>query len=222
MNDRKLILGYPRSGNNWIKYCINNITGSGVEYSHGNHERFWKTNAISKDFKLIFIIRNYKESLTRHRYNNKDCLNRKPHDNEKRMMDDLMGITPLDRGFVDQLDYIAILKFYEEYNEKRKIKIHFEDMIMNPEKEIRNLMDLLEYKNEGKINDFVKNIERHKIESIRLYDTKIQKTVTRGKVDQLIHHSRKLRKEFRLQMDNHLETNFSELFKKHLLRYKEN
>ena len=56
------ILSYPRSGSNFLYYSLS-VIGIYLGKTHGQNKEFWLDKESDK--KLVFMIRNYKESIPR-------------------------------------------------------------------------------------------------------------------------------------------------------------
>lgn len=217
-----ILLGYPRSGSNWISYIIENTTsllvaGSKsdrmyhnkinsenclVTLAHGNTRSFW--NNYNKNDKLIMMVRNYKE-----------CIVRRSGPNYKAIIDQLKGISPIERKSDINLDYIANIKLFNKY--KNKIMIYYEDLLDEPGKAINHLYEFLEIKPIISISQFMKHIQLHKKKSISIYGKK--NSFTKGKSK--LFHSYRLNKNTRLSIDEFIKKHHKEIFETYLKRYED-
>lgn len=212
MKKVKTVIGYPRSGNHWLCYCIDQISNCGIHresYAHGNTIKFWNL-LNSKQDNLIFIFRNYKESIVRHLNENVNMSN---------IIEQLSGKTSKEINR-DKTDYIALLKMYDEYPDDKKFLFFFEDLLKNPKKELERFLKFTE-EDLSTVDGFMEKIKYHKQQSLMYYKNNVQTTVTNGELSKLIFHSLVLSKQDRIKIDNHLKENFPNLFEKYLNRYSE-
>lgn len=218
---KPFILSYPRSGSNFICYCLKNIFqfDSGMPKSHGQNKEFWyhytdkKLNKVPYEYHLksplIFIMRNYKESIPRQTddYNfsekyRKAVSNYRTKDNNH------------------HFDYISILEFYDK-REDPKILIYYEDFMTNIDIELKKICDFvadslnIEYKHD-RFNSFIENIDFHKNESLKNYQ-KHSESKTKG--GGLEYHSKKIKLDIRYEIDRYMENEYEYLYNKYLKRY---
>ena len=219
-----LLVSYPRSGNTWIRYCIEYLTkqltiGSlnnpnpiekgigyctdiGVDFSKDiilNKQHFIKDEQINNN-KIIFILRNYKEVIVKQHYQG----------------------TPADftKEFKKRLyrKYMTLLEKYNKWDENKRILIYYEDLINKIKiksilKKILHFLDI-----NINITDFMNNYEYHKRQCVQLYETHIGTSNTKGNKEK--HHSNKL-KEYRHEWDDFLIEKYPDLFMDYLWRYRE-
>ena len=202
-----MIMGYPRSGNHWLRYCMANAIKIPMNYCHGNTKQIWESYSKQKSI-LILIVRNYKESIVRHGCHDFNTIKRQ-----------LLGISPIERG-CNGTDYMAILKMYDEYDDNKKHLVYFEDLILDVEKELYRLAEFFKNDNHN-IKEFMENIKKHVATSLEICKTESQRGITLGDKNKLIYHSNTLSKKLKLDLDSYLEQNHKHLFDKYLTRYKE-
>lgn len=188
-------LGYPRSGNSWLKYIIQHLVLD-CEYE--------KTHRLVKhpqaDEKLLVIVRDYKECIPRHLESFKEqpvtIIN-----NMKRMTETL--------GTQNPLSYIHPLHEYNEFKGS-KLLIYYEDLISNPEKQILRLAKFLGVEKTTTYSNFIKELDRHK--DVSIFDYGPGNSQTGGK--QLDYHKSIFNQEQLFQID--------EIFvNKYIKRYRE-
>ena len=218
-NPRVLFLSYPRSGNTWVRYCLEYLTktetlDTGIYDETETHEETFKGifkrdknirpfiykrhfhNEISdfnvnEDF-LIFLLRNYKECLTRH------------------LLNDLKNKRILTRE-IDS--YIKNIGLYEKWN-KNKLLIYYEDLMTNFDFVFNQIVDFLNL-DKNRYKKLIKNFDYHREKSIQLYAI----SVTKG--DDLDYHSKKLSINFKNKLDAYIIKNAKLIFTKYLVRYQE-
>lgn len=219
------ILSYPRSGNSWVRYIIEWISGG---ISVGD-ENFVCDTSLRKDIKnfnvitndivarkrhslcplddrthgLIFLIRDYHESLVRHA------------EHKSRYDKELNHSISVDKG-----SYIDLLFDFDMWPEDRRCLVYYEDLIENAELEIFRILLFMrmipDYLPE--MTEFFRNIQHHRLQSIDTYTKTTSTSQTSGTMVDF--HKFKLTKQERIEWDHKLQTNFPELYFKYLMRYK--
>lgn len=204
-----MILSYPKSGSNFLNYCIKQLYGKDLWKNHAQSPEFWNNGPWPIEdadwpLNMILILRNYKECILSGA-NKKDFKFIKSH---------LLGErTTLGKKHV--FDYITILKYYDEL-QKDKMLIYYEDLITDPHKELqRVILFLKKYQMKtDKFESFINNISDHRQKSLQGY----RGNITDGNT--LIQHSNGMRSEDRIKTDNYLLEKYPELWNKYLKRYK--
>jgi hypothetical protein len=204
------ILSYPRSGSNFLYYSLS-VIGIYLGKTHGQNKEFWLDTESDK--KLVFMIRNYKESIPRQIDGYKFDDRFKSQISNYRTDND-------DHHF----DYISILDYYDKYTGP-KIIIYYEDFINDTKNELIKVVDFISdgIDNTILVEEFIKNIEFHKKSSSDRYNSMMIigcKSINDNKVD-LLFHSNKITKVVKNKIDRYLYKNYKELFSKYLTRYLE-
>lgn len=225
-----LLLSYPRSGNTWIRYCIEfltkqptygysndssatfdrnpigNFVDIGVDFKLSTVciKRHHATNVLAD--KLIFILRNYKEVILRHRLNNVEDISL-----------DLLKTSCISEDMSH--NYIQLIEFYDKF-EGDKLLIYYEDIISDIREIARSILLFLG-KGEIFLDEFLDNIDVHKKNCIGIYE-KEGETISFTKGETPIFHSNFLKDLDKKLWDSYLSDNFPQLFYKYLYRYKEN
>jgi len=189
-----VMLCYPRSGSHWVRYIIEYLTS----WSTGNRIR---TNPLSK---LVFIIRNYKESVVKHimidHAASKDSFNRIKEGLKS------MYLPPLQVYDECQMDKLFIE--YENLTDDDTLRI-----------ECKRICDFFDVeKSDQIINRFMDNIEQLREQSKILY-RRIGPTETDGKTN--IFHSRVITYEQRKELENICKEYDEKLYDKYLKKYEE-
>lgn len=215
--DKPLLVSYSRSGTNWLRYFIETVTNQStpgqrrvvdgynyyIDRAHAGYER------MNKYKNVIILVRNYKECLIRHHglqnirsnYNN---------------MQDFLNDESLNQPVSW---YIKNIAAFEKFKYK-KLLIYYENLIRNP---IKNFQEIAEFLNVDKseTEDFVKNLDFHKSNSISIITKGGHVSETQGDPLKLKHHSSKLDiNEIRI-IDNHFKSKNNKLYTKYLERYEE-
>ena len=203
-----IILGYPKSGSNFLNYCIEELYGSRLILSHGHHNQ-WLSKHQLADFNLIFMLRNYKECIPRlSKQHHHCCPGRFPQ-----------PIFQCDTRFISHAEeYLELLKHYDEL-EKDKMLVYYEDFILDPVATLEEVVKFLKnfdwFVSEEIKQLFYDNIEMHRKIS---YGTPESRN-SDGKT--LIYHSYKISAVHRINTDNYIKKYYSHLWEKYLKRYEE-
>lgn len=235
--DKIYLLSYPRSGNTWIRYCIefltqhptlsylnniNNLSNLPIGLSAGffvdeSKDFIWKVhNSDEMNFFkeydsekefLIFIVRNPKEVLIR---DAGDLLLQKG-------LEQIMHI-PLRSGYYFS-SYFANLDIYDQWNPANKILIYYEDLILQPEKVLSEILLFLNNESDDKLNSFLKDIERHISIALNVYK---YNGISESQGSDVLYHSRALPLRFRVLIENTMRKIDLEIWNKYLKdRYSE-
>lgn len=213
------LLSYPKSGSNWLSYCIEYLTDIEVvgrdSGKFGIHTVWskarlpdvpYRKDVVIEKFhcldvgkstwenvnydKLIFILRNYKECV----YNFENTFN-------------LLLTEERD------VNYVRILKLFDSFPRK-KIVVYYEDLMTLPKEELKKICTFLNCDNEF-FEEFFCNFHEHKMRSLQLY---------RGpggakSNGELIHHSKDIDTKILQSIDKEFENKYPILFDKYLRRY---
>jgi len=220
------MLAYPRSGNNWVTYCLEEMAsiktiGCSPDYtcpctrrkhrkdiivarSHGHRQHELDTIAAS-NAGLILLLRNYKECIVRH--TGSETL-----DPVRQQMQDAAPVA-------DNTDYIHILRFYDEY-EGPRLLIYYEDLITNPRPELEKLLRFVGSFEDRTLDKFMDDWQKNQARSIKNYSS-ISYSATKGDAKTLRFHSSKFSREELSELDNWVEQEHPGLFDRYLSRYRE-
>ena len=240
-NESCVLLSYPRSGNTWLRYSLECLTkrpsyafkkanvdklsdiklskinkkmsdpiGNTFPEIHTNHALFpiIKLHKIENDFDLSFplilLLRNYKECFSRHFHQKLSST----HDKTKVLIE----------AYEKEKHFFTNLNFFDKYKTNKKLLIHYEDLIENPKKIFQLVLDFLSESNEN-LNDFMKNYNSHKNRSVQFYIKHSGLSMTRGK--DILYHSKKMKLQDRLLLDNFIKKTYPILWEKYLKIYAE-
>ncbi len=227
-NDPKTyLLSYPRSGNTWMRYCIEFLTkrptiwfetefdGITLEniplgYSFDLGTDFsklpiWKVhnpdvllcNLEDTEQMLIVLVRNYKEAIARH-------------------MGGALNVAKINTQ--QNRWYFEALQLYEAWNPKKRLLLYYEDLITNPRKVFTELINFL-HEELSLLDEFMANYDRHKKDSIAYYSFHSSPSVTQG--NHVIAHSLKTSKAERIRIDSFVKARYPIIWEKYLKRYQE-
>ena len=223
-----IIASYPRSGNTWVRYIIEWFSGQptlGINWRKGKPWPMHPTDRpiceridgfkignlpiaekkhfvyhlrIPEDFKkdIVLVVRNYKESITRH---NPQILKNKELLKEQTYL------------------YMEMIRSYNDFFLGRQQIIYYEDLIDNPIETIPDLLMFMDIYDKDSFNKFIDTLQNHKEQSINLYSSEMNPSVTKG--NKSIHHSKKLSYAQNKEWDNFVKQKWPNLFDKYLKRY---
>lgn len=191
---KTLLLSYPRSGNTWMRYCLEYNTQRPTfhrqNYDPRNQPLGWlagfevdctkppieKTHVLKVHDKnvdqLILLVRNPKEAIKRAS---------KIHD--------------LTEHFIKkEALYFENIAIYDSWHPEKRLLIYYEDFITNP---AETLQKVLAFLNEPPIRlaEFLDNYEFHQKKAMEIY----RESHTKAK--DLLYHSRQVKPEVRKQAD---------------------
>ena len=209
------LMGYPRSGNHWIRFCLENLLSSAdalnqesSRYTYWGHNprrlRLYRADQ-EKDY-LIVIVRNYRECMMRH------------HNNRDDRMLDFMRFEDSNLNRMEQLfeanrnGYILTLKCYEAWNPKNRFMVYYEDLINDPETNLKSLMRFLG-QDEALVDAFMIDFEAKRDESYKRYIN------PQSRYSNLIYHTSLMREENILECDEFMRTKYPDYWEKYLSRF---
>lgn len=217
------LLSYPRSGNTFVRYCVEYISKRpsvdhpsigkkfpelGVDLSapvimFKSHR--WKPDNMGLEGAdgLIALVRDYKECIPRHYKENpkhkKDLFNM--FVSEVKGIDNETGA-----------DYISVLQAYDQRIGPKHF-IYYEDLILKPRQTIIKLAEFIGFKNDH-LEDLLNNYDKHQKFGIKAYHAKSHSL---GK--DIKFHQKQLDKNILNKMTAHLKKVHPDLFQKYLTRY---
>ncbi len=218
------LLSYPRSGNSWVRYIIESITG-GVTIGDDN---FVCDTSIRKDIKGFRIEDNHVAAIKRHRMKLADdpsfglvlilrdyheCMVRYAEHKNRYNKELAHSVV------VDPASYMDLLFDFDNWDEDRRHLIYYEDLVENPELEIFRLLIFMRLVPDRlqQMDEFFTNIQNHHEKSVNSYSKTTSKSQTGGRVIDC--HKFKLTPEERLEWDKQLRATFPEIYFKYLTRY---
>jgi len=221
----EFLLTFPRSGTNLISCYLQALTGKPIHWIKQNDRRtsdnrihvpinysklvLWRDHGKhdllifnKNQNKLLFVLRNYKECISRH-------------------MASKEAITPeqLELAFLMKSDlvlqYINNIKMYDNWDPENRLLINYEDLISNPVSEMRKVLEF-----------FDEPVRSHRLNSeflaaaskraLRSYQAQ-HGSHSKGK--DTLYHSKKLPNEVLLSVDSEIEASWPDLWEKYLMRY---
>jgi len=206
---KSVLLSFPRSGRNWLMYCINYLGGEDnpkdeailnniIDWEHNNNKK-----RIDRYDKLILLVRNYKECIPRHYH---------PFIQITPVITTYLKSNPVMAG--KRLnEYIENLQTYNEFS-KEKIIVYYEDLITDTKGTIDKVFKFLELKDTNRLEMFYNDIESHKQRSIELHENEC---FSEGK--DLLYHSKQFTTEELKEFDTFMKGSNKDIFNSRLIRY---
>jgi len=222
-----VLLSYPRSGNTWLRYCIEFLSKRptaipGSKQQGGNPvsevikgmgvnlkatpicSKSHNIGDISERHKLIVIVRDYKEAIVRHYKNISN--------NHKELKKVFLRET--EGSIRTGVDYTKILEFYDAHTGDKTL-VYYEDLITKPKKSILQVIDFLEVDHKY-MNEFFNKYNFHKNQGIKSYHGG---SFTHGDSNRLREHQNALPQEMLVFMTDAMKNRHPEIFNKYLKRY---
>jgi hypothetical protein len=147
--------------------------------------------------KLMFILRNPKETIARVEYSNFDTL-----------------LEATCRIYYPHHFYFENLALFDSWPAERRHLVYYEDLITKPRETLAAILAFLQ-EPDTRLDQFMDEYEEHKNRSLSLYSG----ATSRGS-DPLF-HSKKLSAQYRKQVDTWIADAYPELWEKYLQRYHE-
>jgi hypothetical protein len=224
-----ILLSYPRCGNTWMRYCIEQLSGRRAISIYGDE---WngllgrinqsikpiliKCHLYSAAFEAIYpssscpmilLLRNYKECIIRH-YLKREIT----YSDEQIREIFITNLTGIQTRDFPPTEYIYNIIVYDKWIAP-KLLIYYEDLITNPKGTLLDICNFLKIEIDNNFDNFINNIEVHKSIGMKLYGD----CQSDGK--STVFHSRSLSPQLKNEIDQHLKISFPEIFKKYLTRY---
>jgi hypothetical protein len=195
---RNLLMSYPRSGNTFLRYCIEQCTNKRTVAfvrpqfaSDGGFDKLIKMGMNKMDAQPISLIDN----------NSDEIILEKTHqifDGDEKVFNKENGgrVILLLRDFRESIgrqtssnpsDYVGelpkykhLIEVYDNY-EGDKIVIYYEDLITKTLETTKRLLDFIGEFDQQKFDEFSEGLNEHKTKSVQKYE-KFHKSFTHGNV----------------------------------------
>jgi sulfotransferase family protein len=210
-----LLITYPRSGTNWLRYIIEYVsdrpTPGAVRLINGDNyliDRAHKGFEVIDNYKkVLLVIRDYRECLIRHN----QAFWEKHNDVEELLSNQTIA-QPASW-------YINNIIEFDKYSGE-KILIYYEDLITYPEKEIKRIFEFLNIENE-KLVYLLNNIDKIKKASIDSYTkNNLHSSITKGESNNLSYHANEnLTEQQQNKFCQFYKNNYYKIYEKYLSRY---
>ena len=230
------LLSFPRSGNTWVRYCVEYLTKYPTTSCQSSiYPEEWPIalkernslnslingiEGVKEENPHILVkkhtifsteINNYPIILLIRNY--KECLIRNYGVNRAR---EYIFSNVQD----ENTSYLDMLKYFDKW-ENNKILFYYEDILLNPKSFIFSLSNFFRISDKKLIRDFIENIDFHKSIGIKCYQNINQNSITKGNKNKTIFHSNVLSIKEKIKWDNEIEKKDPYLFNKYLKRYSE-
>ncbi|MDX8430568.1 MAG: sulfotransferase domain-containing protein [Candidatus Algichlamydia australiensis] len=144
--------------------------------------------------RMLLIVRNYREAITRHFQNFEKTL----------------------KAIEGSYDYFANLYTYEKWPEKDRLLIYYEDLMRDPELELKKVLHFLEA-DPKYLTRYMEDFNYHRDRLIRYYR---RMGGAQSKGEDLQFHTKKMTIEQIEKIELAVQENHPDLFKKYLSQYK--
>ena len=230
-NPKTYLLSYPRSGNTWLRYCIEFLTKRptlekqaevigryncplgfwldlGTDFERQPiwkmHERFWMERSGTFDPQretLILLVRNYKEAITRQ-------LGRPL---QLHLLQRYTG------RWDDPHLYFDNLALYHRWHPEKRLLLYYEDLITDPRNTLEQLLRFLHVEPTC-LDAFFEHFDLHKRCSLHIYTTQ-DPSITKG--NKTMYHSYSIDKQERKAIDAYVANTYPIIWDMYLRRYAE-
>ena len=208
-----LLVSYPRSGTNWIRYIVEYISEcptpgqkrliSGTNYYIDRAHRAYPTMRFY--FKVVLLIRDYRECILRH------------HEDIWRDYPDVAALLT-DEGLKQPASwYIKNIEAFDAF-EGAKLLIYYEDLLGKPEETITELSAFLGLE-QRKTRSFLEDIDVHFHNSVKAYTRGRHSSQTSSTKDIGFHAKTKLTTSLIKEFDEFYFSRFPDLAYNYLYRY---
>ena len=224
------LLSYPRSGNTWLRYCVEYLTSKHTEgYPNDDHKfeegifpkfipKISKADDKGTYWQGAKLYLNEKDLPILVKRHETECIKR----NEKARIiflirdyrECIISQTSLTSGLEPHIEeYLQLLRYYDEFSGD-KIHIYYEDLVTNIETQVRFVLDFLEeVVNDDVMSEFLDTIDDHHKTCRSIYgDSKSD-----GKSVQT--HQKQLDRSELLRYKEYVVNGFPSIAKTYLSRY---
>ena len=239
---QNILLSYSRSANTWLRYCIEflvkkptwcrhnphgiclpigSVIDIGVDLecnpiinkSHGLGTSFdYEKKNVTKDTKMIFILRNYKDVIPRHTSGTSEGWSEGKKDGKRILRDNYMEKT-YGQLKNEEDDYIDCLNQYDSWDGE-KLLINYEDILGDLKTVLTKVLEFLGEGGLENLDDFINNIDKHRQDSFKIYGDSWLNATKVKPIDLMS-------QEERIQIDDFIKKNYPVLFEKYLSGYEE-
>jgi hypothetical protein len=194
---------------------FNNFKKEFIYASHNPKDLWIKKDGEKKDI-LIVVLRNYRECLLRNHKTFQGAINEIKTEASYNWANKFKALSLTS----NHNHYFNNLRCYDFWDPDKRFLIHYEDLILNPEKVLIELAHFLNV-NEEILNNFLENFDYHKKFCLEYYDTRFSKSgdISKSKGKDVLYHSKKLGFDKCVTIDSLAKELFPDLFDKYLKRY---
>lgn len=221
------LLSFPRSGNTWIRYCIE-VLMQQPTFDMGRAELNLPTilplsllfdNKIDAQKEPVFKAHFVQEMDLKNSFNAKDkliILVRNPKEiylRERGVLPTKDDVNDASTWRVLLLErYFEIFELYEQWSQENRLLLYYEDIITNPYPELEKLVQFLEG-DCAALDSFFQHFNKHKQQAVSLYD--LHGGCKSSTTDPLF-YSKKLNAQLLIDFDDLLATLYPSFFNSYL------
>ena len=226
---RTYLLSFPRSGNTWLRYCLEVLTKRPtlekmeeviLDYNRPLGFSFpevgtdfekspiWKMHTIDWFNNKFQSYHPDQETLIFVLRNPKEVISRQCGTINVKMLKDKNHF---------QQHYFINLEIFHHWNPDKRHLIYYEDLMENPQETLRELLLFLN-EDPSAVDEFMQHYKEHKAKSLKIYQS-FSTSVTKG--NSMTHHSKKIHHTERIAIDSFIKATYPELWNNYLSRYAE-
>ncbi len=209
---RDFLVTAPRSGTHFMLYTLEYLTqrtwlvagnntwkwfdlGGDLEKEHLYHTHNFSRGKREREEgdRMVLIVRNYREAVSRHLGSYEKAL----------------------KSIENNYDYFANLYTYEEWPEKKRLLIYYEDLMLQPQLELKKILDFLD-EDDCRLEAYMKDFDYHRDRLLRYYR---RMGGAKSEGNDFNYHSNKLSLEEIEAFDLSVQEHHPDLWKKYLNHY---
>ena len=221
------LLSYPRSGNTWIRFCLEYLTKRpsltfkekegdvevfslplGLRFDLGvdlKKKCIWKVHT-GDTMDLICKVTPKRDKLILVLRDHKECIIR-----------ELRDLPTVMRSLQNSnCSYFQNLKIYDRWNPENRLLVYYEDFVKNPEEVLKQLLQFLK-EDPVLLAEFMEQYETWRERSLVFYKTYVGPTESEG-ID-LHHHANQLSLSELAAIDEFVKTHYPHLWTTYLSHY---
>jgi hypothetical protein len=231
--NRVFLLSFPRSGNTWVRYGVEFLSGRPTRWKKGAAGAH--TQPLNEPLGNIFpCIRNdtrkgcvwkihsagelershgpilATDSLILLLRNYKENWNRQDACQATTVRNPRRGRGGWSRLFIS---YFTSLRLYHDWNPQRRMLVYYEDLIREARSQFHRILDFLDEPLD-RMEEFMSELPNHQNNALLEYSRQYRPSITRGR--HAVFHSRQIRSEDRLGLDRTIAATFPDLWEIYL------
>lgn len=221
---RTFLLSFPRSGNTWLRYCLEFLTQRPSLGYYGLYYPTQRPLGWSAGFLIDYckapIIKVHRpgEMILRHAGNTRSpnpeidnliLVLRNPKESFARRHHQSWQSLLLNAGAYDPSSYFANIDFFETWPEHMRLLIYYEDLITDPRTILTRILTFL-HQPLTRLDQFMDNYEEYKKTCLMLYRGSISKG------NDIFFHSKKTSREYHRTLDDWIATAYPSIWDTYL------
>jgi len=223
-----LLLSYPRSGNTWLRFCLEYLTHRPTLTYYKNPENIRPLSLpigmsipLGTDLNLDPIWKVHNETRIKKLGANtgQDLLILLVRNYKESLLRNLRSWSSVVANIKSgHCDYFNNLRIYDKWDPDKRILLYYEDLIEDPRAVLEKLLFFLQESQE-RLDSFFASYDSLRETSLLFYQEHAGKTSSKG--EDLHYHSRVITLEAKKRLDLLITTSYPDLWEKYLLRYAE-